>query len=144
MDEDETTAEVRAEIEALHVEFASRLTGRVDDMARIEASLAPEFSFVSPQGDVVERESLIEGLLEAHGARPDLKIEIKAVQVLHDGGDGLVAAYEEWHTHPTYETARQSTVVFVRDDDAPGGLAWLHVHECWKLPPPHRRVPPEA
>lgn len=41
-----------------------------------------------------------------------------------------VATYEEWQGgEGRAARGRLSTVVFTRDDDAPNGLVWRHVHE---------------
>lgn len=138
---DDVNTAVAAEIAALHVEFEGWMRGTLESLERVAASFAPDFTFVSPQGDTVDGADILAGLEDAHGAR-QLRIEIKNTVVRHVRGDTIVATYEEWHTHEEYETARQSTAVLSRDESAPGGFRWHHVHETWKLPPPHRRLPP--
>jgi hypothetical protein len=49
-------------------------------------------------------------------------------------GDRCLCTYEEWQTDrhgDGVETGRLSTVLFREAPDAPGGVAWLHVHETW-------------
>lgn len=131
-------ASVTAEIVALHAEYERWFRGASDDCARIEASLAEDFSFVSPQGDRVPPAELRENLRGGRGARPDIRIRIEKVVSFLEG-ETAIATYEEWHTHADYETTRQCTAVLIRHPSAPGGWLWRHVHETWKLPPPKRR-----
>lgn len=132
-------AKVSNEIIALHAEFERWLRGEgSDDFSRIESSLADDFTFISPNGDSVARNELLEGL---RGTRGHRRIRIRIENpVLHWIGDGAVlATYEEWHEHADYETARRSTVLLEVSEAAPGGLVWRHVHETWMVAPPSRR-----
>ncbi|RMD60098.1 MAG: DUF4440 domain-containing protein, partial [Planctomycetota bacterium] len=49
--------------------------------------------------------------------------------------EALLAQYEEWQRFEGRTTVRLSTVLFVRDDTAPGRLRWVRVHETWIEPP---------
>ncbi len=138
MSETALSARVTAEIEALHVEFERWMRGASNSLGRIEATLLEDFTFISPQGDVVDGGELRENLRGAHGTR-QIRIRIENAVVRWSGPAGVVATYEEWHDHDDYTTARQATVLFTQDETAPGGLRWRHVHETWKIPPPHRR-----
>lgn len=138
MTESSLSDQVRAEIIELHVEFERWFRGESDSPARIEASIPEEFTFITPQGDVVDGVTLRKNMRAGRGAR-QLRIRIENVVVRWSEGDVVIATYEEWHDHDDYTTARQSTVVFAVDDSAPGGLLWRHVHETWKIPPPKRR-----
>jgi hypothetical protein len=130
--------QVELEIVRLHAEFERWLRGESDDPTAIEAVFAPGFTFVSPQGDVLSGTEMRENLREARGAR-QIRIRVENVVVRSSTADAVVATYEEWHDHAAYTTARQSTAAFERDEAAPAGLRWCHVHETWKIPPPRRR-----
>lgn len=129
------TQRVTAEIEALHVEFEHWFAGSTDDFERIRTSLADDFTFISPAGDIVEPTDLLAGIRAAHGSRR-IRIRIANVVVRWSRESTVLATYEEWQDHDDFTAARQSTVLFTEDEAAPGGLLWRHVHETWKVPPP--------
>ncbi len=135
MTDPDLSSAVAAEIAALHVEFERWLRGESDDLGRIEASIGAGFTFISPRGDLVSRSQKLSNIREGHGAR-SIRIRIENPGVAWNEGDAVVATYEEWHDHAEYTTARISTVLLTRDDAAPGGFLWRHVHETWKIPPP--------
>ena len=130
-----TDTTVADEIRRLHQEFEAWFAGTSDDFDVIERSLAPDFGFVSPNGDIVSRDDLLADIQEAHGARA-LPIRIENPVVLWQDDHHVLATYEEWHDHPEHSTARTSSVVFAHDPSRPRGLLWRHVHETWKVRPP--------
>ena len=130
-----TLEAVTAEIERLHACFERWYHGEEFDLAEFEDALADDFSFFAPNGASVARTDVVEGVRNAFGSR-DIWIRIERPEVLWERGDDLLAAYEEWHDHDDYSTARRSTVLLTRDDGTPGGLLWRHVHETWIQPPP--------
>jgi hypothetical protein len=131
-------ARATAEIEELHDAFEQWFRAAPDQsFDRIDNALTPEFVFIGPNAELVERADVVAGLRDARGTR-DLSIRIEAVRVGSVTAETVVATYEEWHDHPDHPTCRQATVVFGLDDHAPHGLVWHHIHETWKSPPPHR------
>ncbi|NQV05540.1 hypothetical protein HQ535_03240 [bacterium] len=111
---------VPEEVNALHGEFERLLRGEgSDDFSRIEASLASEFSFISPGGDEIDRTRLLAGLHAARGTRHiRIRIENGAVRWSADGT--ALATYEEWHDHGSHSTARRSTALLTVDGETPG------------------------
>ena len=127
------------EITALHAEFGRWLRGEgEEDMSRIESALAPDMTFVTAQGAIIERERLMADIATTFGSR-QLRIRIENPTAHWSTSDMILATYEEWHEHADYITGRQSTAVFRIDPDGPNGVRWRHVHETWIEPPPHRR-----
>jgi hypothetical protein len=118
------------EIEELHVEFERWFSGESKSLDRVECVLADSFTMVPPSGETVHRSDLIAGLKTAKGA-VRLAIEIRNPIVRWAGDDSLLVSYEEWQTTTEKTNGRQSTVLFVRDQAAPNGLKWVHVHETW-------------
>lgn len=126
---------VAREIVALHVEFEQWFRGDLENLNRVRAVLADDFTFVSPQGTIVQLADLLAGLEESRGSR-EIGIRIENPIVHWRTSGAILATYQEWHDHSEYQTTRQTTALFTIDDSAPGGLMWRHVHETWITPPP--------
>lgn len=125
------------EIKDLHSFFEKWFAGDLPDddvsFARLEDALAPAFTMVSPRGEHLDREAVVDGVRRAHGAGPR-RIWIDNVELLDSANDRLTAAYEEWQEDDGETTARLATVVFSVDFNARNGLKWLRVHETWMEP----------
>lgn len=128
-------AKVESEVIALHQFFEDWFNARIPDgdesFSRLEQSLAPDFAIVSPDGRLMERESLVKGLRGAYGTRHGLRIWIENTQIRMGQGGLWLATYEEWQGVGNESKGRISTVLFVEDASAPGGLRWKHVHETY-------------
>ena len=125
-----------SEIVALHRFFEAWLRGdETVDFSRVETSLAEDFTFLPPNGGVVNRTELLEGLRQSHGER-QVRIRIENPVIRWAAGPAVLATYEEWHDHAEYTTARRSSALLTTDDGAPGGYVWRLVHETWMQPPP--------
>jgi len=128
--------QIAEEIVALHAEFERWMRGEPGaSLDRVEACLGPDFTFVAPQGRLIERAQLMEGLRQSRGTS-QLRIWIQSPICRWSDDVAALATYQEWHERPDYTTSRRATVLFEVDAAAPGGLMWRHVHETWLEPPP--------
>ena len=128
----------RAEIERLHEFLAGWLGG---GLPRTEAAfagfagvLAPEFVIISPTGEATEGIVLMAGLEAAHGAHAGkaFAIRIENVRPRRAMGGLALLTYEEWQEiDGAIVNARLSSVLFERDEAAPNGIVWRHLHETW-------------
>lgn len=127
--------ECRREVHELHAFFQGWFTGELPDtdaaFARLASVIAPEFQIVSPSGRGMHRAELLESLRATHGADPGARIRVADFRGREVGEDLFLATYEEWQARPTGEKGRLSSVLFGREQGAPNGVAWLHLHECW-------------
>jgi hypothetical protein len=125
----------KTEIEELHAFFEDWIGGAIDAseerFGRLEEALAETFTFVTTSGEVLGREAIVSAVREAHGTRLGLRITIREPSLVQADEDHLVAVYQEWQEVEGERTGRVSTVVFRRSEEAPNGLAWIHVHETW-------------
>jgi hypothetical protein len=117
------------EIIELHDFFEGWFRGREDSLERLSSVLAPEFSIVSPAGDVQRRDAFLAVMAAAKGRRPDLRIQTADHELLHSGDEFAIASYIERQRGPDATNSRLSTVVFLRDPEAVNGVIWLRVHE---------------
>ena len=131
---------VTAEVEQLHDTFERWFQGELDDLSRVEAALSPDFGFVTPRGDIIDRDTVMAGLAAGRGSR-HIRIEIRQVAVRRYDSTSALATYEEWHHHADYTTTRCSSVTFEFDVAGPNGVRWRHLHESWITPPPTWQVP---
>jgi hypothetical protein len=125
------------ETEELHKFFEDWFSGVIENsdenFERLSSVIAQGFSLVSPQGVQASRDSLLDSLRDAHasfsGEDQSFKIWIKNFDVAYIAKDILLATYEEWQNVDGEENARISTVLFNRNESAPNGVEWNHVHE---------------
>ena len=128
------SADVAREVVELHKFFVDWYRGDAASMDRVERALAPDFTMVTPDGELLARPSVIAGITEGRkGSSPG--IEVHEIEVRSTDVDHALATYQEWHHHPDGTTVRLSTALFTRDTSAPNGWAWRHVHETWVTPP---------
>lgn len=124
-----------AEVTELHRFFVEWMTAAVPRRAEVFSRagnvFAPEFLIVSPRGSATARGQLIIELEGAHGARPGFEIWIENYQCRRVLGDLCLVTYEEWQRLNGETTGRLSSALFRRQDAAPNGVEWLHVHETW-------------
>lgn len=122
------------EIDELHAFFEAYFRGEVpvDETARLELALAPEFTLVRPDGSEADRATTIGDVRDGHGHAPDMSIRAERHRLHRAGADLVVASYVEVHAWPAGRANRRlATVVFGVDEVGAHGLRWLRVHETW-------------
>ena len=142
------------EVRAFHAFLRDWLTGAVPrtagTFARFSDALEGGLEVVSPLGTVTGRDALVDEFEGLHGQLAGdadaFEIWIENFRCRWDLGDHAVVSYEEWHRRRGATSARLSTALFRREERAPGGVVWLHVHETWLpgLAPPGGERFPEA
>jgi hypothetical protein len=128
----------RREVLALHAVFEGWLGGMLppsdEAFGRIEAALAPTFSMVSPEGEILARTPLLAGLRGAHGAKGrqgPFRIAVEDMVVLHLEPPLVVLRYGERQSQGEARTIRHSTAVFRAAPTAPCGVEWIALQETW-------------
>jgi len=135
-------------VESLHTFFQNWFTAKPSEQnfddaikrvmlnQRCGEKLADDFSMVTPSGAHVERESLLQNLLHAHGCHEmGFEITIENFKVLHEynnGGNRAMVMYDEIQRMGPQDkagTARRSTALIEKLED--GSVKWKHVHETW-------------
>ena len=121
------------EVEGLHEFFQGWLSGTLDpgSFSRVEDALGPGFALIGPDGVRRAREPLLDRVRRAHGSRPRLRIRIRDVTVVVAGEDRCLVTYEEWQDDSDGSSGRISTALFRREEGAPEGVRWIHLHETW-------------
>ena len=101
--------------------------------ARFKDALGAELVVISPRGTETGRAAIIDELEASHGAvqATDFEIWIENYRCRRVFGDLALVTYEEWHRLDDETSARLTTALYRRRDDAPAGVEWLHVHETW-------------
>jgi hypothetical protein len=130
---------VRTEIVALHEFFVQWFSGAVANDDDVFAQgfarrLDPGFVLIGPDAEIMPLAMLTKFLRAAHGSNPGFRIEIRNVVLRRELDSVFVVTYEEWQrnaVHAPPSNGRLSTALLQTDRVAPGGLAWLHLHECW-------------
>lgn len=126
------------EIADLHRFFVDWFRGEVPQSdaawARVTSALDGDFQLVTPDGEALPREILLEGIRARygqHGPTSDFTIWTQRVEVRYADATFVLATYQEWQRCDGEERGRQSTALFAPDPQAPHGLRWRHVHETW-------------
>ncbi len=126
---------IEAEIVQLHQFFQDWYNGDIefneDNFSRLNHVLAESFKLVSPDGKVLERQLLLDGIHQAHNTRQGMRIWIEEVRVLHWFDELVLAMYHEHQDLDGKSTVRLSSVFFRKKPGTPNQLEWLHVHETW-------------
>lgn len=130
-----TLSACRDEIESLHAFFVRWYAGTVgrDAFDRMEHALVPGFEMVTPDGVRRDRKAVLDGVYDAYGRDEPgtFDIEIRDVGMVREMDGHATVRYEEWQESDEGTTGRLSTALFRETADAPGGLAWLDLHETW-------------
>lgn len=119
------------EIHDLHQFFQGYLLGEIapELMDRFSSVTDANFTIVTAEGAVIDRQGIEDYIRNAHASRPEFTIWTENVALKQHIGDMLIVTYEEWQTIKAVTTSRTSTVVFQEDASLRNGLRWLHVHE---------------
>lgn len=123
------------EIERLHSFFVSWYAGELEESAfdQFEDALASEFEMITPDGDVMTRQTVIDAIAAARGstASSAFQIDIRNVEVKYRFENHALVQYEEWQETDEDVTGRISTVVLTEMQSTPDGLGWSYVHETY-------------
>jgi hypothetical protein len=130
---------VRAEIVALHEFFVQWFSGVVANDDDVFAQgfarhFEPGFVLIGTGAEILPLAALTKFMRAGHGSNPGFRIEIRDVVLRRELDAVFVVTFEEWQRnaqHATPNNGRLCTVLLQTDRVAPGGLAWLHMHECW-------------
>jgi hypothetical protein len=118
------------EIADLHRFFDDWFAGRAGrSISEFADRLDPDFTIVTPQGEVVGKEALVGVFEERFGAY--------SVAITTSGASlamtepVLLGTYEEHRRSGEEMTRLIATVAMVVDEQTPTGYRWLSVHETW-------------
>ena len=131
-----------AEVRRLHEVIAGWTTGALTNSDEVFAgfarALAPGFVIVNPEGIAEDRDTVVPRFRGLYGKRAgrDFRIEIHE-SVVHRVSDGLalVTYHEHWFESAAEGSVIIATALLEPNPDAPGALAWRHLHETWLRPP---------
>jgi hypothetical protein len=106
--------------------------GPMADFATCEASLAPNFRMVTPDGRVHNRAAVIERLRSARAsAAADFAIEILEPRAAWQSRDAVLLEFIERQYRDGRVTSRRSSGLFTEEPTAPRGVVWRHLQETW-------------
>jgi hypothetical protein len=118
------------EIVELHALFMDLFTGRSRDFSRCEAAFSPKLEMVTPEGRLVTRAQILEGLKSAT-ARADFRITIHDIAPIAEGAGSVLLRYIEEQYRDGETTRRLSIALFETEGAAPCGVAWRYLQETW-------------
>ncbi len=134
-------ADVRSEIEAVHVFLEEWITGSCEGdeavlQARFCARLAPDFRYVTPGGSVLQGAQVEGAIRGMYGKNPELRIAIAEVALAYADERAALATYQERqrgarNVQPPSH-ARVSSVLLLWEG---GRLVWKHLQETLRPAP---------
>ncbi len=124
----------RLEVKELHQFFEDWFTGKIegeDHYSRFSKVMADGFEMISPEGAKVSRKDVLTAIMGAQGhlAGREFKIWIENHTSRSVTPDLELVTYEEWQENGGVRAGRLSTALMRRNDDAPRGVEWIHLHE---------------
>ena len=122
------------EITRLHDFFQAWYRGELEPsaFARFEQALDESFQIITPDGNLLPRERILQAVRQQAGSDASALLEIRHVEPVAVDQHIAVFRYQEWQSSADDKPrGRLSTVVFRRDAAASNGLIWLQVHETW-------------
>ncbi|TAM95066.1 MAG: hypothetical protein EPN45_23465 [Rhizobiaceae bacterium] len=121
------------EVKDRHLFFADWLTGRLAETALADSmrGFLPNFRRIAPDGSEMDRATLETWLAAHRGTMPkSFTIEIADLRIVLDTSACIAVGYREIQPGQT-PPSHISTALFVPEEVAPNGVAWLHVQETW-------------
>jgi hypothetical protein len=118
------------EVVELHAYFVEVFTGRLRDFSRCEAAFSPRLEMVTPEGRLVTRAQVLEGLKRAT-ARADFRITIHDIAAVREDAGSVLLRYIEEQYRDGETTRRLSIALFETASTAPCGVAWRYLQETW-------------
>ncbi len=113
--------------------FRARLPQTEANFKRVSEVLEERFEIISPRGDLMTREKLLAVLWEFYGGYRDQQYRIWTEGHRSRGlAEGqLLVTYQEWEEIEGEKKGRLTSAIFRKEEQAPNGVKWLHVHEVW-------------
>jgi hypothetical protein len=111
-----------------HDLLAEWLGSRADQavLAELRDAHTADFTLVTVDGQVLDRDTLLAALESAANAQPGLRIEIADVTIVSQLSDAVLVRFLETHLLQETATARRVSALLRADGDV---LRWAHVHE---------------
>jgi hypothetical protein len=126
----DVTTLAAAEVEELHAFFGQWYASPSTlDLRRVSAVLAAEFELLAPNGQVLSRDELLDGLIVERGAFPDLLISVESIIVSPTRGDEVHTRYTEIHRERERVERRLCCALLRRCANTPNGVQWIAIGE---------------
>lgn len=128
-------SQASAEVVGLHRFFVDWFVAeRADtvDFSRFEHAMGEGFSMVAPDGQVLDRDAVIDHVRSSRATCDDgFAISIEDIRAGWHDEDTIVVHYVEAQLRGGKRSRRQSSAVFTTSSSAPNGVEWRHLHETW-------------
>ncbi len=129
----------RREVTELYQFFEDWFNGRIEltdeGFSRLRDVVADGFQIVFPNGQMIDRDDLLERVRSAHGTDgrtgPPLRIWVDGYRSRAIDEGLQLTTYQEWHLTEGAPRGRRVTAELRRRPGARNGVEWLHVHEVW-------------
>ncbi len=126
------------EVIFLHELIETWLRGTADDrdllLDQMQSRLGENFQLVFPEGFILDRSALLEGLKGSYGVDgPKHKVDIIDPVARQVSENVCLVTYVETQSDRR-DNCRISTALIEKTQNANTAMNWLHLHETWKTP----------
>jgi hypothetical protein len=120
----------RREVEELHAFFGRWYSApQAAHLERVSSVLAPEFELLSPSGELLTREQILNELAAHRGAFPDLSISVEGLEFFPAREHEISARYTEVHSEAGKCEKRRCCALLRHSALALNGLEWVAIGE---------------
>lgn len=124
----------KREVLRIHKYFVNWINGRVSRDSfgdEAEAAWDSNLTLIKVSGELVLRAQLTDEIIDLYGTykdkSPQFSMSVRSLEVLHANDNFCLLAYEE--IHGLDQSTRQCSALFLKNPEAPEGVAWAHIHE---------------
>lgn len=130
----------RREVEQMYKFFQDWFTAHIPQgdyyLNQIKRSFAEDFQIITPEGHSLSRLDVTHQLKESYGAQKNRytyrrEIENFDGRSLTSKGEIFLCTYEEHQIIDDEKKIRLSTALFRKNQEAPNGVEWVHLHGIW-------------
>ena len=119
------------EVSELHAFFGQWYSGVTSNcLDRVTSVLAPDFELLSPSGEIISKQALLDELNAHRGAFPELRISVENVDPEPSRDGEVVVRYIEVHTENGVCERRRCCALLRDSNSAMNGLTWVAIGEA--------------
>lgn len=131
--EDRLLAVAQREVVELQDFLEGWISGALDaseeTYRRFSDVLAHDFHIVPPAGEALDRDGLIEYMVDQHGRDEHISRWVEDLRIHRLAEDIVVAVFDEWQVRDGERRGSRISGILRQASGTPNGVEWAHIHE---------------